>query len=160
MKLRKTSYMLNHLRYCCNKNVLSKVYFALGESHIRYGITAWGTSRKCNQLQKSQNKLLKILKKAHIENKYLNVNQIFKMSIINEYYNATVYKQTINHIYGTRRAKEGRFKMAQFLNRYGKFALPSLVPTLLNELPTYLLNIANVYARKKALKEFFIKQNN
>ena len=33
-KLRKTAFILNHLRFCTNKDTLLKVYYALGASEI------------------------------------------------------------------------------------------------------------------------------
>lgn len=63
-KLRKSSYMLYHLSNCAPYSVLRQAYFSLAESYLRHGITAWGSATYCNTLQKSQNQILKILKKS------------------------------------------------------------------------------------------------
>lgn len=66
-KLRKSAYSLFHLSNCANFNVLKQAYFALSESYIRHGITAWGNSTYCKSLQQTQNQILKILLKKQLK---------------------------------------------------------------------------------------------
>lgn len=62
-KLRKVSYVLYHLNNCAPIHVTKQAYYSLAESYIRHGITAYGNSSHCNTLQKSQDRLIKILMK-------------------------------------------------------------------------------------------------
>lgn len=71
-KLRKASFMLYRLGNCSNNSVLRQAYFALAESQIRHGITAWGNSTHCTRLQQTQNQLLKILHKNQQRNQLNN----------------------------------------------------------------------------------------
>lgn len=69
-KLRSTSYILYHLNNCAPLSITKQVYFTLGESHIRHGITAFGTSSHIKIIQKTQKRLIKTLmrNKSHKEN--------------------------------------------------------------------------------------------
>lgn len=154
-KLRSVTYILKHLSYCCKKEVLLKVYYALGESYLRYGITAWGSSGKFSNLQKSQNAVLKILANAKVDTLPLKVENIFKLVNLNEYYEKMEYRIPITHEYKTRAKTEGKYQKPKFFNTYGKFSLPCLMPRLLNTLPPELLNVRNKLKRKKLLKNFF-----
>lgn len=155
-KLRKSAYILNHLKYCCNKEVLLNVYYALVDSHLRYGITAWGSSRKCSQLERTQHRILKILKRAKIEKAVPTVKSLYEMSIINNFFNHKAYRVPINHSHATRRREEGRFQTMKFLNTYGKYTLPCLVPRLLNKLPVDVIQTTKVDERKRKLKIFYL----
>lgn len=137
---------------------------------MRYGITAWGNSTHCNQLQRSQNRLLKILTKTrhstvdtNIQNQnqdlisdILNVKEIYKLTMINTYYNERQYLAKISHRHDTRAKRNGKMVVEKYNNNNAKFALPSIIPTLMNELPANLLNLSKNINRKQILKEFFI----
>ena len=58
-KIRKAAYALLHLKNASNLKIMKQAYYAIVESHLRFGITAWGTSCHCKKLQKTQNKILK-----------------------------------------------------------------------------------------------------
>lgn len=64
-KLRTSSYTLFHLSNCAPYSVLKQSYFSLSETYLRHGITAWGTSSYCNELQKTQYRIVRILIKSH-----------------------------------------------------------------------------------------------
>ena len=110
-KLRSTAYALNHLRYSVDKNLLLNIYYALGESYLRYGITAWGSSTKCSQLQKSQDCLVNILRKSGVKEKILSVRKLYLLSLANFYFQEEIYREK----------KDGKYKVAKFGNTYGKF---------------------------------------
>lgn len=158
-KLRSAAYILKHLSYCSRKEVLLKVYYAIVESYLRYGITAWGSARKLSMIKRNQNGILKILKNAKIETLPLKLDNLFKLVNVSEYYDQMAFRSPIEHKYTTRRKTEGRFKTPKFVNTYGKFSLPCLMPRLLNLLPRELLNIRNKMSRRKLLKKFFEKVN-
>ena len=118
-KLRCTSFVLNRLSFCSNGHVLKCVYFSLAESLLRYGIAAWGSSTHCTQLQRSQTGLLRILKKSKVTGDFFNIEAIFKLTLINEFYTSAEYRNRIDHPHGTRRKVEGRYKVPLFTNFYG-----------------------------------------
>lgn len=114
-KLRKTIYKFVQLRQCVNEEVLKTVYYALVQSHLTYGIIAWGGAFQ-NTLEKLaviQRKILKVMyKKAY----RFPTEEIFKLSgvlNINQLYikEATIeiYKQKehlgiqhLTHLHDTR----------------------------------------------------------
>ena len=161
-KLRQASFALYHLRNVSTQEITKQVYHAIAEQHIRYGITAWGQDPHCRHLQKSQNHLIKIIQKPNtLHNssfklkKILNVNEIYKSTMINTYYEHKEYRNKIEHKHDTRRKSQGRFKVSQFFNNFGKFTLPRSIPALFNELPTTLLNINVKHVRKRLLRDHF-----
>ena len=157
-KLRKTSFALYHWKNCSNTGVLKQVYFSLAESYIRFGITAWGTSTHCKQLEKSQKRLIKLIP---IEDKsiFLKVENIFKLTMINTYFNSKEYLKKIDHNQCTRNKSSGKYKVARFYNSFGKFTLPVILPTIFNALPENLTRIQCNHLRKTQLKNYFFSIN-
>ena len=86
----------------------------------------------------------------------LNIKSIYSSTLINEFYNDPTLLIPIDHTYNTRRRTEGRYQVERFRNNYGKNSLKVVLPTLLNKMPTNLLNIQNPYKRKKLLKSYFL----
>ena len=156
-KLRKAAYILHHLKYCSNRNILQLIYYSLAESYMRYGISAWGSATGTKKLQKMQMRLFKII--GISETKFLNVSNIYKLTLVNLFYEEKQYSVKIDHDIQTRRKTEGRFKVRKWNNVYGKFSLPILIPTLMNELPVNLLEIKPEMRRKTALKKHYIPLN-
>ena len=161
-KLRQVGYTFYHLKNTCQRSVLKQVYHALAEPYIRHGITAWGASEQRKHLQKSQDKLLKLLtaKNGGGEIRILNVENIFKSTVLNTYYNEMTYRQKIDHSHDTRRKMEGKYKVGKCTNNYGKYAFESLIPTIFNELPCELLEIKDPYKRKKKIKTHLLDKQN
>ena len=157
-KLRSVSFVLQKLCYCSNKNIIKLVYQSLAESILRYGITAWGSSTHCTRLQRSQNRLLKIVKSVGVKEVFFDIKTIYKVTLINEFYNESRYRKNIDHSHNTRRKTEGKFKTAAFRNMYEFNTLNCQIPRILNELPSSLLNIKMVNRRKKLLKDFYRTQ--
>lgn len=170
-KLRSTAYALYHLSNCSPTNILRQVYFSLGESYLRHGITAWGTATFCRDLQGTQNRLIKLLYKnnqqtttlqnQNINNIYkelniMNVKNIYKSTIINEFYNDTDLLKPIQHQQNTRRKAQGRYQIPRFKNNYGKNTLAVTLPTTINSIPTDLLKITNKYNKNLKIKKYLI----
>lgn len=171
-KLRKASFILYHLRFCSNTNFCS---------HIRHGITAWGSSTSCQALQQTQNRLLSILKKSNstineqqqnllnternnrIEDSItkhqniLNVKNIYKVTLAMNFGNDSRFLQKINHNHGTRMNEEGRFKVQKHSNEYGGRALSVVIPKIFNNMPCEVIrNVSNNMNKSKILKKYFI----
>ena len=148
-KIRSASFALRHLRYCSTPEVLKVVYHSLVESHLRFGITAWGTSTHCSRLQRSQDKILKMLEN---KDEYLNINSLFKLITLTEFFNLQNFRQPITHQHGTRWSEEGRFKVPPWKNWYGISTLECQIPRICNELPVDVLRGNSGHTWKKKLK--------
>lgn len=115
LKLRKSIYKFVQVRNIVDEHLLRAIYFALIQSHLQYGIIAWGASYK-NELErliKIQKKILKIMYKKpklfpteelfHIA-KVPTINKIFtKQSLIQLYKNKLLgLHPEVSHEHGTR----------------------------------------------------------
>lgn len=175
-KLRAASYMLYHLNNCASYDVLRQAYYSLAESYIRHGITAWGNVKYKSTLQKTQNRLLKILlKKQSWQNNnfiqsstqhydtdniakvlhILEIKNIYHITIIKEFSNNN-FLHPIDHIHNTRTKSQGRYKINRFKNEYGQNTLDVTLPTLLNKIPIHILNTKNKHKRIKLVKKYLI----
>lgn len=170
-KLRKTAYALYHLSNCTPPKIPRQVYFSLAESYLRHGITAWGTSTFCRNLQSTQDRLINLLHKHNLRttnihnqnttnNKYkdlniLNIQNLYKTTIMNEF-NNNEFLKPIQHQQNTRRKAQGRYQIPSYKNDYGKKTLAVTLPTTLNTIPTELLNNTNKMSRKVKIKKFLI----
>ena len=117
-----------------------------------------GSSTHCTQLQKTQDRLLKILRKAGCRKNFLSVENIYKISLVTEFYKDNEYRQVIDHNYLTRQKTQGRYKTAKFWNLYSMNTLQCTMPRLFNELPIELLKIGNTFKRKQMLKKHFLER--
>ena len=72
------------------------------------------------------------------------------------FYNDKEYRIKIDHVHDTGRKNDGRFKVAKYNNTYRKFTLPTLIPSLMNNLPVDLLNILSLKRRNVELKSYFL----
>ena len=159
-KIRRAAYVLRHLSYCSNRNVLKIVYFSLAESYFRYGISAWGLSSGVKKLEKMQKSLWKIIGSSNTGiAEFLYVNDLFKLTMIDMFHNAKEYKVELEHNHSTRRKAEGRFRVEKFQNTYGKMTLSVMIPTLLNELPVDLLKNDSEKTCKRTMKNYLLKKH-
>ena len=148
-KLRQVSYILKNLSYLRNKDILKNVYFALGEAHIRYGITAWGSSKRCVQLQKCQNRVINLLRKSHVESSFLTIEKIYKTSIFNEFSDMPHVKVILSHGHETRGSVNGFLRIGKARNRFGQYTLPNIIPRICNELPQQIKEERDLKKKKK-----------
>lgn len=93
-KLRSAGYAIFHLGNYAPLDVTKQAYFSLAESYIRHGITAFGNTSHFKIIQKTQNRLLKILiksKPVHSQpqinlrnaNPHNSINQIYTHNVEN-----------------------------------------------------------------------------
>ena len=153
-KLRKACFILNRLSYCGNNKILKIVYHSLAESHIRYGITAWGSSTHCSQLQRTHNTVLRILRRNRITSNFLDVEAIHKVSLLCEFDICDLQK--IDHPHQTRANEQKKLKEPAFSNLYGKNSLKCMMPRILNSLPQEIRQMSNSKKRGKLIKNFFM----
>jgi len=157
-KIRKASYALYSLKPNCTQTILKQTYHALAESYIRFGISAWGRSTYCKKLQKTLNNTLKLFSLNDRMN-ILTVETIYKITMINTYYEARRYLVKINHEQSTRQKSNSKYKVPRTLNICGQNTLEYIIPTIFNELTTDLTNIKNKDERKHKIKKFFSNRN-
>ena len=154
-KLRSASFALNNLKYCSTNSIMRIIYFSLVESHLRYGIAAWGSSTFCSTLQRSHKRVLKLLQN---QNEFLTIENIYKLTIINEFHNVPTLRERVEHTQNTRWRLNGRYKIPKFSNNFGRRTLECTVPRICNSLPISILNITLEYHRKKRLKSYLLQQ--
>ena len=93
-KLRKAIFAQYHINKSAPISVAKQSYFALAESHIRHGITAFGYSHHCKILQQSQNRMIKQLVNNFHEKQTNNTHNIYNIETF--YKNHNIFK--INNI--------------------------------------------------------------
>lgn len=112
-KLRKTIYKFVQLRNIANPKLLKTVYYALVQSQLQYGITAWGGAfqNTIDKLNVIQRRILKIIHKKpntfptstlfEVSN-VLTVKQLFVKESILQVYKNRNSMETVNHNHTTR----------------------------------------------------------
>ena len=154
-KLRKSSYALYHLSNLGSKEILLQVYYSLAESYLRFGITSWGTSSCCKELQKSQNKLIKLLNSKGETVKIMTIEELYQMTMINTYYDSKNFFKPIDHAHSTRGKTNGKYKVPKFLNNHAKKTLQCTLPSIFNTIPQNLINLPRNPNRKLIIKKYF-----
>ncbi|KAJ8953520.1 hypothetical protein NQ318_023644 [Aromia moschata] len=112
-KLRIISYKFKNLSNILQIKYLRILYYALVESHLTYGLIAWGSATmiSLNNLQKIQKCILKTMYKKprtypseHIyrETDILNLCQLYAMSVLVMQYKEKNEQSQIQHAYNTR----------------------------------------------------------
>lgn len=107
------------------------------------------SNNRSNQKIPSQNQL-------HKDLQILNIKDIYKTTIITEFYSNTDILSRINHEKNTRSKAQGRFRIPRFRNNYGRNSLDVSLPTTINNIPTMLLQINNKIKRKNLIKQHFL----
>ena len=81
LKLNRANQLLAKLRHYVNLTLLRTIYYAIFESHLRYGCQLWGQvqTQVLQNIEKIQNKALRIL---NFKNPWEPIEQIYKESKI------------------------------------------------------------------------------
>ena len=63
LKLKRANCLLSKIRYCVKFSLLRTLYYALFDSHVRYGCQIWGPKQSptVETIEQTQNKALRIL---------------------------------------------------------------------------------------------------
>lgn len=96
------------------------------------------------------------LKYFYKENNILNVKNIYKSTIINEFKDEN-FLEPLDHNYNTRRRSEGRFKIPRYTNKHGKSTLNVQLPTTFNSLPQHIVNTQNHFKHKILVKNYLLE---
>ena len=158
-----------NLRTKLPENVLRKVYVALAESIIRYGIGAWSTASETyiNEIIERQIIILKTLmsyksRKQFSVNAFNDLNVLsakglYLQNVVNRYYFSYKYKEPSQQRHRTRYSDSGKFALPLCNNKYGERTLEYQVPKCFNKLPLDLLSIANVCQAKREIRKWIVK---
>lgn len=165
-KLCQSAYALFHLSNLCTPTVLKQCYFGLVESHLRYGILAWGRASQMQPLQRLQARLQKIVQRArhnseeqHHRNQttnMLNISQIYNLEILANFYNDNTYRTQTQQTVNTRRRQQQFYEIPRYWTEYGRRTYNVAVPMVLNELPREFRNLTKNEVLKK-VKEIYLR---
>lgn len=92
----------------------------------------------------------------HKDLQILNIKDIYKTTILTEFYNKTGILSLIDHEKNTRSKAQGQYKIPRFRNNYGKNSLAVSLPTTINSIPATILGHNNKIQRKKLIKQYFL----
>ena len=100
-KFRRANCLLSKIRHYVSKDLLRTIYYALFDSHLRYGCQIWGQcqTQSLHNLEVLQNKALRILKfTGHRENSQplYKISKIFKLKDLVRPYNLQLVQNHLN----------------------------------------------------------------
>lgn len=163
---KKLRSLLSKFRYLTNVltlNQLTILYYSLIESHIRYGLAAWGGALKTyiHPLQVLQKYHLKIIYKKNRRfpsdelfniSKVLEVRQLYYKKIVTHYhYKKNIYIFPI-HDHNTR---QKQFQILPLMQKaIGQRSYAFVGPKFYNRLPEDIKEINNNYKFKKKLNKY------
>lgn len=160
-KLRFVLYKLKYLSNILKLTYLKILYYALVESHLTYGLIAWGSAGETliKYLQKVQKSILKVLfhkprtyptTQLYQETGVLNICQLYVKVILLKQYKDKATLKAIQHSYPTR-YKESAAEIPLMKKAIGKKSFTYLAPKLYNQLPSDLkkINSSSLFKKKK-----------
>lgn len=87
----------------------------------------------------------------------LNIKNLYYSTLASEFLEDNTYLQKIDHTHYTRMRAEGRYKVPQYKNNYGRNTLEVNMPIIANMMPISILNIRNKCIRKKHIKMYLLE---
>jgi len=162
-KLKRLMPNLYHLKNILNRKNKLKIYYAWVESILRYGIELYGLAPDSyiDRLQKTQNKIVKILFKDKIETKtfdiykseqILNIKQLTSFVFIYNNFFSMKYKTVSPDKSTILRKSTYKYDVPKFNNEYGKRIREYSIPVMFNKLPERILAIDKLGRLKKELR--------
>lgn len=151
--------------------VLVKMYTALAESIITYGITSYGRTFKTylDQIYNLQLRILKLILpkslKIQFQDNYYNifkhcniipVHEKVNMSLLIEQFNNSDILIPIEHKIITRKIIQKKLVVPKMINYYGRRTISFLIPTLLNNIPDKIKLATNNRNYKNIYKKHFL----
>ena len=148
--------MIYKLKRVAPKSVIKMVYYSIVDSHIRYGITSFGSARSSalDRLNAIHTKIIKYMKDSHESTTQalsnlgiLNIPNLYKFELIKLVFNIRngvapkVFKtfiNTINHSHGTRSRNLGNYNVPQPNTERDKTSIKYQCATCWNSLPSEL----------------------
>lgn len=164
-KLRKLSYHFKLLKGFCDRKLLRLLYFALVQSVIEYGISAWGAAypsilRNVEVTQKSIIKVILEKPRDYPTNEIfkdfqvLPIKKLFHMSVFLEYNKRP--KSLFDHNYRTRNNVSKHLRYVRCKTKLYKSQGKVIYPKLYNNLPSDIRDIKNPKKLRTALQHWMI----
>ena len=167
-KLSRSAGIFSKLRYYLKKDVLIRVYHALFNSHLQYGILCWGSTYESNlnRLQVLQNRAIRNISRAprfyRLANYYLNyrilkVHDLYDLEIskfMHSHYNENV-PSCFNSFFqlasnrSTRNATNHKYSLPRYRSARGQRSVRFYGPKVWNKLPTTYHNSTKVQFKKQ-----------
>ena len=167
-KLSRYAGIFSKLRYYLNKEVLIRVYHALFNSHLHYGILCWGSTSKSNlsRLQVLQNRAIRNIAKAprfyRLDNYYLNyrilkVQDLYDLEIakfMHGHYNKNIPQcfNTFFHLASnrsTRNTENHNYYIPYYRSARGQSSIRYHGPKIWNKLPASHQDITKFKFKKQ-----------
>lgn len=150
----------------CNLQQLKILYFALVQSHLSYGIIAWGglTNVYFKKLEVMQKWILKIIfKKGYLyptnqlyeECRLLDVRQLYCQSLLINQYKQRNFNPSISHRHDTR-YRQHSFVLHMANKTIGQRSHTYIGPKIFNLLPAEIKSICTIKRFKSEIKKWII----
>lgn len=161
-KIRTVLYKFKKLGEVLETKELKVLYYSLVESHLIYGILAWGSAAKTHlkNLEIIQKKILKIIFKKEQtypsdalfeESGVLDVRQLFYFHCNVKQHNDQNYLTKFEHMYSTRQ-RGHTYKVPFIKKTIGQKSYTYLGPKLYNSLNIEIRNITSIHQFKIKLR--------
>lgn len=167
-KLTKLMYYFRNIRNILSKNDLYKVYYALCQSRIEYGIIGWGTASNIHikKLAKTQKAIIKIILKVPIKTPSKEIFKNFNVFSIIKLYSKNAllkFKEKYEyladqHTYTTRSKSSKLLNIPQLNTSFGQKNHNFHATKLYNALPFEIKNTMEIQMFKKDVKLWLRKQ--
>lgn len=161
---------------CLPRQVRSTIYNSLVKSHLLYLIEIWGYASKTKlaELQRSQNKIIKLLfhypyltrtAKIYNETKLMNINQLFLYNICSFIYkidnklihtNIKLPKKTLTHLHRSSR-RPNNLILPKIRTNYGRKTVNYAGAQQYNKLPAHIRSASTLSEFKRKLTEYILK---
>lgn len=166
-KLRSLLYLIKNLKEILKLEELYVLYQTLIETHLRYGIIAWGGVQKSylNDLEIIQKKILKIIYGKEItyssdllykETKAFDIRQLYFYCNCIRQFKQKNQHPTISHNCNTRN-KENKYQTNIARKTIGQRCFSYLAPRIYNVLPLEIRKIFSFNIFKKRCKDYIHK---
>lgn len=166
-KLTKLMYYFRNVRNILNKNDLYKVYYALCQSRIEYGIIGWGSASNIHmkQLVKTQKVIIKIILKVPIRTPSKEIFKKFNVFSIIKLYSKNAllkFKEKYEylaeqHTYTTRTKSLNLLNIPKLNTSFGQKNHYFHAIKLYNALPIEIKNTVDMEKFKKDIKLWLTK---
>lgn len=166
--LRGCLFQFYKLQHCVNVEVLKKVYHALVQSIIRYGLSCYGNCSATNmsKIESINKRILKIIaRKKQARNINTEGNDVYKIThilpvkelykyinIVDNYYKEE-YKFKLN---SDHQLRNEALRIPRSYNNYGEKQQKIEIPKLLNTIPEGLRKLDTLHKVKREIKNWLL----
>ncbi len=175
-KLSRSAGIFSKLRYYVNKDVLTKVYHSLFNSHLQYAILCWGFANSTNlhRLQVIQNRALRNMSKCprffRLDNFYLNyrilkVKDLYDLEIakfMHQHHNSSLpvcFQNyfSVAYLRTTRNSSNLNYNTPFYRSNRGQRSIKYYGPKVWNSLPITFRTLSKQNFKKRCRNHFLAK---